>query len=979
MSNSSSQSQAKRVIQRVESVRRISLLIEPNGGASKSLNFESVVEEVMTRRKREELKANRIKEMQLSNQFRYFKSEFLEAAASAGVTVPLDLVEDNSNKVYNFITTPSGQNGPKYIYSVMQSRPDATHLMRCSISLLLVTISLLRIKLENVAISQQLHDSEIADPSTVSYNIWAAEALDKLSSSSSINICSKLLKKTHIPEIQDLVLRLLAQLVTISQDASDCMLGQHESSGAIMGGNSGETDGQGMSTGTAVGSVHSTADYSCLSHLLSVVAYHRNRYSLHCGVADIIIMLVTSMLTNFEKTSNQSMLVPYVSIDAANASNSDYPVAPISDLQGDELVHHSDMSSYSKRISKLCESIAMSPAYALTYASVKKEGGKDSRSKNQTTLPGSGGTPAINARAEPTKSSNDSRFTRGMNPFLSRDIYTMDTQIIKEHVRITTVGTKNGSNTIVRNQNNSKLNTPGKKSSKNNNLFSNTGSNSNGTAKGNSDVIEWAGLKIFLKFLARYSRYIMAPTTVTQNSRTSNAGVNMEEVGVGEHGLSMSYVSEQPQENDQSTIRRRGGSSGGSNSNLMSPKEHKELLYTVIRVLTALSCLILYGPAVQQHLCHEMPSSAIEIILHTTRLIQKLNFQQQQVDIKKAVVSMGTSDKNSVQHERAQLHNMATESLANLYHHTDREGRQRTTTATGIKQGLSTELNGFILKCTSMLREYQSKLNGNIGKITSSGSGLLSPQNEFLQRCQTSPVRTSTEGAMNQTANLTRNGSVRVIKEIVRPHSSANAYRAQSHGFNSPPSTILTGMEADLAPKLTRIVTRGDVNEKDRPSTAPEMSRHRRSKKPKVFVPIPDPKKRHHTPRASRETALAALQQSTALSSREIDIQLESNASPIGSPSACLGVSNQSLHRSFFSTLPLKPMVPVTLSCDEILHTHVDDEYMHSYIEDSAMLVDSEIRNLKSAGEYCVRCTEYLCITINMEFSNWVHRICFVL
>ena len=129
MSNNSSQSQAKRVMQRVESVRRISLLIDPKT-AQKSLTMESVVAEVVAKQRREELKTNRIKELQLTNQFRYFKSEFLEAATNAGVTVPLDLVEDNSNKVYNFITTHSGQNGPKYIYSVMQTKPDSTHLMR---------------------------------------------------------------------------------------------------------------------------------------------------------------------------------------------------------------------------------------------------------------------------------------------------------------------------------------------------------------------------------------------------------------------------------------------------------------------------------------------------------------------------------------------------------------------------------------------------------------------------------------------------------------------------------------------------------------------------------------------------------------------------------------------------------------------------------------------------------------------------------
>ena len=56
-----------------------------------------------------------------------------------GVTVPLDLLEDNSGRLFTFMNTQTGQCGPKYVFSVMESNVESTHLMRCSISLLIVT------------------------------------------------------------------------------------------------------------------------------------------------------------------------------------------------------------------------------------------------------------------------------------------------------------------------------------------------------------------------------------------------------------------------------------------------------------------------------------------------------------------------------------------------------------------------------------------------------------------------------------------------------------------------------------------------------------------------------------------------------------------------------------------------------------------------------------------------------------------------
>ena len=68
----------------------------------------------------------------------------MEAASSCGVTVPLDLLEDNSGRLFSFMQTQTGQCGPKYVLSVMENNPESIHLMRCSLSLLIVTIQVSR-------------------------------------------------------------------------------------------------------------------------------------------------------------------------------------------------------------------------------------------------------------------------------------------------------------------------------------------------------------------------------------------------------------------------------------------------------------------------------------------------------------------------------------------------------------------------------------------------------------------------------------------------------------------------------------------------------------------------------------------------------------------------------------------------------------------------------------------------------------------
>ena len=79
----------------------------------------------------------------LNDQFRYFRREFMEAASAQGVTMPLELVEDKSGRFFTFVNA----NGPRYLLQIIHSQPEASAIMRCAISLLIVTMAILRRKL----------------------------------------------------------------------------------------------------------------------------------------------------------------------------------------------------------------------------------------------------------------------------------------------------------------------------------------------------------------------------------------------------------------------------------------------------------------------------------------------------------------------------------------------------------------------------------------------------------------------------------------------------------------------------------------------------------------------------------------------------------------------------------------------------------------------------------------------------------------
>eukprot|EP01039_Chlorochromonas_danica_P003658 gene3658-4004_t len=154
-------------------------------------------------------------EQHLSYQFQYFKEQFLLAASSLGIAVPLDMMEDKSGHIFPFLQA----SGPKYIFQIMQSHIQNVHLMRCALSLLLITTSLLRKRIAQVDMDDgRLHRVHSTEKE------WARQALQKFSDSVTMGSCVNILISTYNPVVQELVLNLMAALISSSNDTVRQML-----------------------------------------------------------------------------------------------------------------------------------------------------------------------------------------------------------------------------------------------------------------------------------------------------------------------------------------------------------------------------------------------------------------------------------------------------------------------------------------------------------------------------------------------------------------------------------------------------------------------------------------------------------------------------------------------------------------------------------------------------------------------------------
>lgn len=161
----------------------------------------------------------------LFEQFTFFKEEFIKTALRMDVPIPVDIVEEKSHSLKLFLQ----QNGPKYIFQIIQSNIISMQLIRPGLSLMVTTLALFKRHLPKHL--QFSHDyppplwyHERANTPLTLDEIWATQMLPKISDSITVTGCVSILLATHNPIIQELIINLIAGLITISDDAITQML-----------------------------------------------------------------------------------------------------------------------------------------------------------------------------------------------------------------------------------------------------------------------------------------------------------------------------------------------------------------------------------------------------------------------------------------------------------------------------------------------------------------------------------------------------------------------------------------------------------------------------------------------------------------------------------------------------------------------------------------------------------------------------------
>lgn len=177
----------------------------------------------------------------LNQQFRYFRSTFVSLASQSSIPLPLEIVEDEKSRLFTFVR----HEGPKVVLDILTNHSENIALVRCGLSLLIVTVSLLSLKLDEALVhpnsSHQSHEHHkhhhthttshhpllhhhpihgtLKEVKHISAWEWAARSLHGLCEAGGVSVITTLLTSTVIPGIQELSANLLVLIVEASSDA----------------------------------------------------------------------------------------------------------------------------------------------------------------------------------------------------------------------------------------------------------------------------------------------------------------------------------------------------------------------------------------------------------------------------------------------------------------------------------------------------------------------------------------------------------------------------------------------------------------------------------------------------------------------------------------------------------------------------------------------------------------------------------------
>ena len=83
-----------------------------------------------------------VRDKKLFDQFKYFRKELMEQCLASDVTIPLDILEDESGHFFSFIQNK----GALYVFQIIQTNKDNINLLRTCASLLIIIVTILETK-----------------------------------------------------------------------------------------------------------------------------------------------------------------------------------------------------------------------------------------------------------------------------------------------------------------------------------------------------------------------------------------------------------------------------------------------------------------------------------------------------------------------------------------------------------------------------------------------------------------------------------------------------------------------------------------------------------------------------------------------------------------------------------------------------------------------------------------------------------------
>lgn len=212
-------------------------------------------------------------ETKMQDQFRYFRLEFIDICQSAGIAIPMDMMEENASRIFIFVQ----QKGPSHVFQVIRSNPENVGVLRSAMALLIVTFTILQAKKESSIKMPEKFSRKSSSVGSESLSTWISSSLLEICDSSVVQILIQVLKYSTTLSLDELCLNLLAKIVLVSAECAEQMLLPASYS-----------KNQRSTTQPSV-SKQTEDTRTCISYIFSVAACNKNREVIIAAVADIII------------------------------------------------------------------------------------------------------------------------------------------------------------------------------------------------------------------------------------------------------------------------------------------------------------------------------------------------------------------------------------------------------------------------------------------------------------------------------------------------------------------------------------------------------------------------------------------------------------------------------------------------------------------------------------------------------------------